>query len=273
MFFIHQIVNVLINPIFDVLVLLAIGWGLGRRGRKRMGRSVCVFSVIALFFMSWQPFVDVIGIWLEKDYPAEKVDACPNADAIIVLGGGVGGMPPELDYPYPLMTDAADRVWHGVRLWRALKARDPEKVVKVYCTGPDVSLTMPSLLRDFGISEECIVAVDGPRNTEEEARTLGELFGRVEHVEGVELSTPTLEFHTTRPKALLVTSALHMKRATRIFKKYAPGLEVVPVATDHHFVADPLRFGRWHYWVPDLDALVGFSMIEHELVGLLRYAW
>ena len=74
-------------------------------------------------------------------------------------------------------------------------------------------------------------------------------------------------------KALLVTSALHMKRAVRIFKKYAPGLEVIPIATDHHFVADPVRFRRWQYWFPKLDALVGFSMIEHELIGILRYIW
>ena len=270
MFLIHQIVNVLINPIFDVLLLLATGWAFVRLGRKRFGRGICMFSGVALFLMSWPPFVDVIGIWLEKDYPAAKADVCSAVDAIIVLGGGVGSMPHEVDYPYPLMNDAADRVWHGARLWWALKSKNPEKAVKVYCTGPDVSLTTPPLLRDFGVPEECIVAVDGPLNTEEEARTLEELFGCGERID---IPTPTFKLQTTRPKVLLVTSATHMKRATIIFKKYAPGLEVLPVATDHHFVADPVRFRHWQYWFPNLDALVGFSMIEHELIGLLRYAW
>jgi uncharacterized SAM-binding protein YcdF (DUF218 family) len=128
----------------------------------------------------------------------------------------------------------------------------------MYCTGPDVSLTTPSLLRDFAIPEGCIVAVDGPHNTEEEARTIDEVFA-AKNAKGA--------------KALLVTSALHMKRAVRIFKKYAPRLEVIPIATDHHFVADPVRFRRWQYWFPKLDALVGFSMIEHELIGILRYIW
>lgn len=258
MFLIHQIVNILINPILVVLTLLVLGVILKRKGFIRFAQWAWSCGIAFLFVFSWPPVVDALGIWLENDYPAAKVDACPDADAIIVLGGGVGVMPSEVDYPYPLMSDAADRVWHGARLWWALKGKNPEKVVKVYCTGPDVSLTTPPLLRDFGIPKECIVAVNGPHNTEEEARALEKIFAAK---------------NAESAKALLVTSALHMRRATRIFGKYAPGLEVVPVATDHHFLADPVRFRRWHYWVPNLDALVGFSMIEHELVGLLRYAW
>lgn len=258
MFLLHQIVNVLINPALVVLALLALGWALVRGGRARLGKGVCVFSGATFFLMCWPPLVDSLGIWLERDYPAMEAEVCPDADAIIVLGGGVGGVPPGVDYPYPLMSDAADRVWHGARLWRVLKVRNPEKMVKVYCTGPDVSLTTPPLLRDFGIPEECIVAIDGPHNTEEEARTLWEVFA-VKNAKGA--------------KALLVTSALHMRRAVRIFEKYAPDLEVTPIATDHHFVANSARFRRWQYWFPNIDALAGFSAIEHELVGLLRYTW
>lgn len=262
MFIVHQIVNVLINPVLDVLVLFALGVGLVCFGRKRLGRGVCTLSGIALFLMSWPPFVDVLGIWLEKDYPVAKVESCPAEDAIIVLGGGVVAMPPEIDYPYPLMSDAADRVWHGARLWHAFNAKNPDKMVRLYCTGPDVSLTTPPLLRDLGIPGDCIVAVDGPLNTEEEARKMEEL-----------LSRNVREERDGRAKVLLVTSATHMKRATRIFEKYAPSLETIPFATDHHFVADPVRFKRWQYWFPSLDAFIGFSVIEHELIGLLRYAW
>ena len=270
MFFLHQIINLLINPIVVVLGIFGIGLILLCKGRTNMGKRVVLGGAVLLFLMSWSPLVDVLGIWLEKEYPPMKAEACPDADVIIVLGGGVGTMPAEVNYPYPLLSDAGDRVWHGARLWHALKVRNPAKVVKMYCTGPDVSLTTPSLLRDFAIPEGCVVAVDGPHNTEEEARTLEGLFRREEHAE---LPTFNSELQTARPKALLVTSALHMKRAMRIFGKYAPGLEVIPIATDHHFVADPVRFRRWQYWFPKLDALVGFSMIEHELIGILRYIW
>ncbi len=258
MFFLHQIINLLINPIVVVLGIFGIGLILLRKGRTNMGKRVVLGGAVLLFLMSWSPLVDILGIWLEKEYPPMKAEACSDADVIIVLGGGVGAMPPEVNYPYPLLSDAGDRVWHGARLWHALKVRNPAKVVKMYCTGPDVSLTTPQLLRDFGIPVDCIVAVDGPLNTEEEARTIDEVFA-AKNAKGA--------------KALLVTSALHMKRAVRIFKKYAPGLEVIPIATDHHFVADPVRFRRWQYWFPKLDALVGFSMIEHELIGILRYIW
>lgn len=253
MFLFHQIVNVLINPIFDALALLALGWGLSHFGRKQIGRGLCVVAGVALFLMSWPPFVDLLGISLERDYPALKAEDCPAVDAIVVLGGGVGMPPPEVEYPYPGMSEAADRVWHGARLWHAQRAQWPEQPVKIYCTGPDVSLHTPLLLKDFGVSADLIIPLDGPLNTEEEARRC-------------EKELPGKEI-------LLVTSALHMKRSVMIFRKYAPSLKVLPAATDHQFIDWAGRFRRWQYYFPSITALNLSAAIEHELIGILRYIW
>ena len=253
MFLIHQIVNVLINPVFDILALIIVGILLNWKGRVRTAQWFIGIGAALLFILSWPPVVDSVGIWLEREYPAAKVESYPSVDAIVVLGGGVGMPPSEVEYPYPWMSEAADRVWHAARLWHAQRAQWPERAVKIYCTGPDVSLHTPLLLKDFGVPADAIIPLDGPVNTEAEAK-------RYE----TELSGKTV---------LLVTSALHMKRSVMIFRKYASSLKVIPAATDHQFIDWAGRFGRWKYYFPSITTLGLSASIEHELVGILRYSW
>lgn len=252
MFLVHQIVNALIDPVSMMLGIMIVGFFLMRRGRLRTGLCFSGAGIALLFVASWPPFVDFLGLWLEADYPVAQVEECPVVDAVVVLGGGVGCAPEDANYPYPLLQDGADRVWYGAKLLLAQKAKEHQARVKLYCTGPDVTRSTPPVLMDLGLSKDDVVALDGPLNTEEEARKYATVLDG--------------------KRILLVTSALHMKRATRIFRKYAPGLTVVPAATDHHFFRVSSRFSHWQYYVPNLGSLGLFSAIEHELIGLLRYS-
>lgn len=265
MFLLHQIVNVLINPMLIILVLLLSGWILFFCGKIKKGMWLNAIALSLFFVMSWPPIVDAVGIWLEKDYPAVKAQDCPDADAIVVLGGGIGIMPPNVDYPYPLLVDAADRVWHGARLWHELKSRNAGAAVKVYCTGPEASRSTPLFLADLKVSVEDIFPIDNLMNTEDEAKAMENLFSNIYVGDG--------QAKGSKPKILLVTSALHMKRAKVIFEKYAPSIKVIPSATDHHFVSDAVRLRKWQYYFPNLETFALWSSIEHELVGLLRYMW
>ena len=264
MFFIHQIVNVLINPIFAILLAIVIGLFLAWRGWRRTGRIAIWVGLGSLFLLSWPPLVDVVGLWLEKDYPIVKAEDYPHADAIIVLGGGVGYPPEELRYPYPTLADAADRAWFGALLWHEQAKTNAS--IKIYCTGPDVSRSTPPFLRSLGVADDSIVALDGPLNTEEEAKRYEE---ELAHLRPPQPSSSA----SSKPKVLLVTSAMHMKRAEMIFKKYAPSLDVIPAPTDHHFFDYPARFKIWHYYFPNIGALCLSGAIEHELIGILRYCW
>ena len=236
-----------------MLALIIVVVLLNRKGKIRTAQWFAGFGCALLFILSWPPVVDSVGIWLERDYPAMNAEAYSAVDAIVVLGGGVGVPPAEVEYPYPGMSDAADRVWHGARLWHAQRAQWPERPVKIYCTGPDVCLTTPPLLVAFGVPYDSIVALDDPLNTEEEARRY--------------------ETELTGKTVLLVTSALHMKRAVIIFRKYAPSLKAIPAATDHQFFDYSGRFCHWQYYFPNAGTLGQASAIEHELVGILRYIW
>ena len=253
MFLIHQIVNVVINPIFIILTLLMFSGVFRRKGFIHLSRWLMGCSIALLFLLSWPPVVDVLGAWLERDYPAMEAESYPDVDAVIVLGGGLGLAPKDVKYPYPMMTDAADRVWHGARIWHAQRKRHPGREIGIFCTGPDVSSSTPPLLIDMGVESDAIFTFDDPLNTEAEAKLYGEkLAGKT---------------------VLLVTSAMHMKRSMMIFRKYAPGIKVIPAATDHHFLSTSQKFLHWQYYCPNLGTLDMASAIEHELVGIKRYAW
>ena len=63
MFIVHQIVNVLISPVFLVLLLLVAGLIMGWRGRARLGRWLLGGGVVLLFLMSWPAWKGVTGRW------------------------------------------------------------------------------------------------------------------------------------------------------------------------------------------------------------------
>lgn len=252
MFVIHQIVGVLSDPAFASLFALAVGLLFVRR---RWGRILLALDLAVTWICAMPATTELLARWIERDYyPVRDVRELPAADAIVALGGGVGAPPKGSDWPYSDLKDGADRVWHAARLYRAGKAP------KVYCTSPDVSRSTPAFLRDLGVPEEAIVALDGPRNTEEEARLCDERIGAA--AEG-----------GARRRILLVTSAAHMKRAMRIFEKFAPRLEAVPAAIDFAYIDDPLREFNVRRYLPSVSSLVVFNSILHEVLGRMRYAF
>lgn len=240
MFVIHQVVGVLSDPV----ALLLFGILLG---------AVCLrrWFLLMVFGMAWicsMPLTNGwIVQWLEKPFPPARAEEMPQTAAILVLGGGIGLPEAPCRLPYADLSEAGDRVWHAARLYHAGRAS------KVYCTNRDVSRTTPQFLKDLGVPHDSIVPLDGPRNTEEEARRCAAELGE--------------------QRVLLVTSAAHMRRAVNIFRKYAPTLDVVPAATDYKGVgSDVWKFNIRRY-LPSASALSQFNQSLHELFGLVRYAF
>jgi uncharacterized SAM-binding protein YcdF (DUF218 family) len=142
---------------------------------------------------------------LEGAYPSISAESAPSADAIVILGGGAACATNGI-LPYPDLTHSADRVWHGVRLYRAGKAP------RIIATGRDTTISALPLLLDFGVPPDAITCIDGARNTEEESQRVAALLPP---------GTPIL----------LVTSAAHMRRSELLFGH--AGLTVLPSPTDH----------------------------------------
>lgn len=260
MFVIHQIVGVIADPIMLAIIEICVGVGLRYRcrgeecvERRCRCRKIGTWVIWAMLVFLWIYSMPVtswwVTKWLESAYPVMRAEEMPEADAILVLGGGIGRPKEPCSYPYADLSEAADRVWHAARLWRA--ARAP----KIYCTNREVSKSTPPFLKDLGIPEDAIVCFDGPRNTEEEAKRY-----EVEKVGG-----------ERKIRVLLVTSASHMKRAEMIFKKYAPSLEVIPAATDYHAIESEKKEFDIRKYLPSVGAAQQMSAVMHEILGLIRY--
>lgn len=250
MYYLNKIVGAFLNPLgigllFALLSLAALLIKKLRPFRSpSFSAALLVLSILWLWFWSTGAAGAWLGLSLEREFPPQQAESLPTAAAIIVLGGGVTAATNGCFYSD--MANAADRVWHGARLFKAGKA--PK--VFVTCQG-DIPL-----LVDFGVPREAISGPSGARNTEEEARFIART---------IKSSGPS------RPHVLLVTSAWHMRRAKLMFDRYATGVEIVPAPADHETIATlggPLDF---KYFVPDPVALGYNAYLFKEIVGYWGY--
>jgi len=202
----------------------------------------------------------VLGLALEREFPPARVETLPKADAIVVLGGGVGANTNRVHYTE--LYSAGDRVVHAARVWKAGKAP-----VVIPSGANELQASRP-LLIEFGVPESAILVENESRNTEENARFVA-AYVKKHHKQNIDSSAVHLT-PTPTPKILLVTSAWHMRRALLLFRKYAPGVEVIPAACDYEATigADRLELSDF---LPNAEALLHNSYMVKEYVGYWGY--
>ena len=255
MYFLNKIVGFVVSPIGGAIAGLVCVLVLSRLGRKRVVRWICGLTVAWLWLWMMPVMTRVVGEPLEREFlvggRVPAVESFPEADAIVLLGGGMG-VETNLSN-YAEMSAGADRVWQAARLWKAGKAP------KIIATGDGARESTLGLLKDFGVDEKCVEFLDA-RNTEEEAKGVA-LKVKVRGEGDVERGT----------KILLVTSAWHMKRARMMFEKYAKSVEVVcaPADFENSFkAAAPFSFREL---LPDTYSFHLNSVAFHEWIGIIGY--
>lgn len=214
---------------------------------------------LALMWLWMTPLTTkLLGLPLEREWLVDgkvpRVESFPEADAIVLLGGGMGVMTNAS--PYAEMWTSADRVWQAARLYRAGKAP------YIFVTGKGNEISTKGLLVEFGVPTNAMMFVDQARNTEEEAKAVA-----------VHCSTSTLNFISTRPKVLVVTSAWHMKRAKLVFEMYAPGLEIIPAPADFEVTTTLVKGFRWDELYPKGQYMMINEACFHEWLGYFGYKW
>ncbi len=281
MYIANKIVGGCVNPLVIGMMLIAVGGVLLWRGWRKTGFWFLGVSFAWFWLWSTPMMYRWIGGSLEREWPVVLAEDAPKADAIVLLGGGMGANTNA--YPYSEMWNAADRVWHAARLYKAGKAP------LVIPTGVGERESTVPLLRDLGVPESAIVVEDEARNTEENARFVEKLINsRVEHVErgtgngergtgnGESASAKaTADKRGTgdvrRPRVLLVTSAWHMRRSVLMYRRYAPSLEITPAAADYEATVNTSHpFCFKDIW-PDTNALFANSYIFKEYLGYWGY--
>ena len=286
MYYLNKTVGFVISPIGIAILGGLVALLCAKLKRQRMVKWLGWLTVVWLYLWMTPIMTWVVGVPLEREFlvdgRVQTVETFPEADAIVLLGGSMG-IETNLS-SYAEMWSGADRVWQAARLWKAGKAP------KVIATGNGAIDTTLPLLKDFGLAEESVSFLDA-KNTEEEAKGIKELIGRVDFQRGVaesrnrplrgfatyrEANTPSVASaesaqSASKPKVLLVTSAWHAKRARLMFEKYAPSVEVVCASADFEnsiVAARPFSFADF---LPDPGAFMGNSVALHEWVGIVGY--
>ena len=246
-----KVLSQLAYPLASALVLIAAGIVL--RGRwPRLGIVCAVSGLLWLWLCSLPVVSNELCATLEQRYAQREPTAYPVADAIVVLGGGMEGRRAGWR-ARPNLTAAADRVWFGAQLFHA--GRAPRVVLsggvaEWSASDQPESEAMADFLVDLGVPRSAMLLEPDSLTTHENALRTHEL-----------LATQGLH------RVLLVTSALHMRRAMASFA--AAGIEAIAAPTDVEAV--PPRRSTVLDWLPDAQALEASSRAIKEYLGLLAY--
>jgi len=239
-----KLVIAAVSPLGTALVLGVLAWLSGLFGNRRLALALGGAALVWLWVWSLPVPSNWLRGHLEAAYPVVPLHAVPSASALVVLGGGIS--PPQRPDDPPDLGAAADRIWYAARLYHAGKA---PLLVLSGGGDPAVSLTseaaaMRGLLSALGVPERAMVLEEQSRNTRENARFSVALLRE----RGI-------------GSMVLVTSALHMRRALGLFA--AEGMQVFPAATDH----EARRPAAWQMWLPDTGALDGSGRAMKEWLG------
>ena len=248
-FYASKVIPVFFYPLGLSLLLLALAILL----RSKRARILLISAALLLLLtFSSQVVSHALMRSLESQTPSPGIEAVPVEQAIVVLGGYLHS--PNALHRDADLKDAGDRLFEGLRLYRAGKAP------LIVLTGGNISFLgkdeLPEaaaardVLIEWGVPAAAIVVEDQSRNTEENAS----YTRRIVHARGIR-------------RILLVTSAFHMPRARAVFRK--TGFEVTPVPTDYQtgWGEPDLLF----QCLPDTDNLNLSTAALKEWLGLALY--
>jgi uncharacterized SAM-binding protein YcdF (DUF218 family) len=208
MLFLHKLLPIFVLPLGWVMLLLL--FALIRKRRWP------VIVAVALLYLCSTPLVgDWLSSSLESRYPPTPLDAVEKADAIVALGGIFG---PRTGAEFlPNVAESGERLEAGIQLWQ--KKRAPWLVFTGGRMPWDRDVEVEGALSARvavarGIPPESVVVTAEVGNTADEARVVANLMRE-----------------RGWQKIILITSAAHMPRAARQFRKAS--VDFVPFVVDY----------------------------------------
>jgi uncharacterized SAM-binding protein YcdF (DUF218 family) len=249
--FLGKLAAQLVLPLSAAVALMALA-GVGLALRRGRSAALLLGAALALLWgSSSPPLAERLVSSLERSHPPVPLATLPKADAILLLGGGT--RPALAPREFPEVSEAGDRVLHAARLFRAGKA--PIVVVSGgrlpwQTHGPAEAEGMSALLLELGVPPEAIVREDGSTNTHENCLR----------------SKPLLDARGAHD-VLLVTSALHMRRALATCR--TAGLAVRAAPADFLVADAGPRTGL--DLAPDPEALAFTHFALRERLGFWVY--
>lgn len=248
MFFVFsKILNFLLNPFFWILVLLL--WSLATKNlikRKRL-----IFSAIILVFVLGNGvIVNEVGVLTEKKWRNIAKEHIKYPDTAVLLGGFCFK---DEDLNRTSFAESSDRFLQILKLFQS------GQISTLVISGGSGSLTKPNVkesklveeyLKEGQFRTQGLFIETKSKNTFENAQYTKELIG------------------INNPKILLVTSAFHMGRAMKVFRK--AGFEPEPFPT--HFLFEPIRnYNIDTVIIPNARNFQKWELLIKEWLGTLVY--
>ena len=238
----------LTTPIVWVLVLMVLGLILIIRPTKKMrfklGKCALFLGICILFLLSIEPVSNLLIYCLECQYKLPSDEVLSDLDMVVILGGGMnisGGLREHAEARG--LTYA--RVFNGVRVFKQSGAR------KLALCGGSAEV-MKELALELGVEASTIITETRSHTTMENASEL------------VKLLPPA-----GQRQIGLVTSALHMLRSEKTFKKQFPNDTIVPIPVNYIYSPE------WYYpryWIPSVKTLLNSNYAIHEWIGIFYYS-
>ena len=243
------LISTLLLPPASLLLLVLAGVVLMRFSR-RWGKALCAMGAVLLWVLSCNATAYALNQLLLRSYPPLSIPALKQAQAIVVLGGGVELYVPEYGQA-TLSVAAYQRLVYG----RYLKTL--HDLPLVYSGGKgwaapsgqvqsEAQVAANVLQRDFG--QTFFLADDESRDTRENAlRSYAVLSAK-----GIK-------------RIALVTHDWHMQRSVMVFE--AAGFEVMPAPMG--YTQPPIRWDT--DYLPSAKGLKASNWVLREWLGRLHY--
>lgn len=248
MFLVEKIISLsLLSPLPIIIILLIIGFGNLFKRRKKSGIFLIVISVF-MYLISTDSFIDKRLYKLENTYSAITDENLEKGEVYVLLGGGIITSTGAGNIP----TQSA-----GIRIMEAAKyyKKYPKKI---YISGgsplqdkESESSVYARTLEALGVAREDIVIEEKSKNTNENAKYIGELLK-----------------DTQTKNIILITSASHMKRSVTTFQKNMAGIGIIPAPCN--YLASGEKENNFYY-LPKYYNFMKFQTWIWEVIGNLYY--
>jgi uncharacterized SAM-binding protein YcdF (DUF218 family) len=246
MFIISKIIAFFLHPFVWILLLLIAAWISRNAARKK----ILLRTTLIIFIFFSNGYI-LKNIWYHYQAPIREMNPGEHYQAAILLGGFVSY--DEINHR-AFFNHSADRFIQAARLYKQ------HHIAKIIMTGGnalfvkdkeynEAEFVVKNLI-DFGIPATDILAERKAKNTIDNAVLSGKMLDSA-HIAG---------------PYVLITSAIHMPRAEKIFRR--AGMDVRPYPCDYQFSEEDTRFS-WKNIVPSSSNFDLWNLLLREFMGTL----
>jgi uncharacterized SAM-binding protein YcdF (DUF218 family) len=207
---------------------------------------ILLLSIVLIYGASIAPVANYLCYYLEKDFINNPTAGAKNIDAIVVLGNGTKDI--------NALKNTFNTGIESLRLLHAVVVYNKTGAKSFVCSGKGYGKVseaeaMARLAEKLGVPKEKIRIEPNSKNTGENAVELNKMFVN----KNINIG--------------LVTSAFHMKRSEREFKKYFNNVVPLPA---HYLYSSPTGNPVIRY-IPQSEELYKTSVALKEIVAQLWY--